>query len=531
MALKDNLRRTVVDTDTVETAMGLQLGAMVDVAKAPVMLIPLAKILDNPYQYRGVYTAEHVLGIADSLRSLKAELPNTLGLQQVPSARVGKLDPTTDTFEQAPRLLYSDVVALRRLLAQRDTVVQLHFGHSRLRAFMALASGPQSVWPEFSENVEGPLDPDYGLMPLMLGFADERAMWRYAVTENSQRKNATAIDEAHSIQRAIDEFGLTLEEAGAPFGYGNRSTVSNKVRLLRLPADIQKSVANGTISERHARELLQLEADPAKLTEIWEKTVKSGWTVVTLGENVKWEAKRLKERQEVQRQLDAARMTLEAGWTPPASTDLAPLPPERLQVKDTWIQAFNLDDKHDSALLLTGVCGAHCACCVVGHVSNPPDGAIRPNPTDAPNICLACSGGWGARQEKIKILKTEHPASIQATEAEQALEIENAKRKAAAADLNRAARIAWNEGLVKLDLDGLLNSLDFWRIALEGGGYGIGGDAKEAKSMADFRDRLLERLFNSTQHWNPILSDRVYHLDDVDKLVKKLAMFSRENKK
>lgn len=88
---------------------------------------------------------------------------------------------------------------------------------------------------------------------------DEKVL-ELALIENIQREELTPIEEAHAYQRLMEEMGWTQEELAAHVGK-DRATVSNMVRLLRLPLDVQKLVEDRIISMGHARALLSLNND------------------------------------------------------------------------------------------------------------------------------------------------------------------------------------------------------------------------------------------------------------------------------
>ena len=79
------------------------------------VLVPIARILDNPYQTRSGYDPAKTVGLALDIRSLKEDLRATLGLQQVPLARIGRLDANSGEFTPAPKLLYNDAASVRRM--------------------------------------------------------------------------------------------------------------------------------------------------------------------------------------------------------------------------------------------------------------------------------------------------------------------------------------------------------------------------------------------------------------------------------
>lgn len=87
--------------------------------------------------------------------------------------------------------------------------------------------------------------------------------------ENVQRRDLSFIEEAQAYQRLMDEFELTQEEVARLVGK-SQSTVANKLRVLKLPQEVLEGIAEGGISERHARALLKLDDANAQLKVIRE---------------------------------------------------------------------------------------------------------------------------------------------------------------------------------------------------------------------------------------------------------------------
>lgn len=85
-----------------------------------------------------------------------------------------------------------------------------------------------------------------------------------ALIENIQRQELNPIEEAMAYQKLIQEFGLTQDEVARQVGK-DRSSIANYLRLLKLPAEIQKMLEEGQLTMGHARALLALEADAAQL--------------------------------------------------------------------------------------------------------------------------------------------------------------------------------------------------------------------------------------------------------------------------
>ncbi len=100
-------------------------------------------------------------------------------------------------------------------------------------------------------------------VPCVLHRTSDLAASLYAITENLQRRDLNCFEEAYAIGSLINDFRLTQSEVAIHLGMAN-STVSNKLRLLKLSPSIQSSIINAGLSERHARALLRL---PTELRE------------------------------------------------------------------------------------------------------------------------------------------------------------------------------------------------------------------------------------------------------------------------
>ena len=92
-------------------------------------------------------------------------------------------------------------------------------------------------------------------IPAFVRVANDRSMLEMALVENIQREDLNPLEVALSYRRLIDECDLTQEELSARVGK-NRTTVTNSMRLLKLPPDIQAAVRDDLISMGHARALL-----------------------------------------------------------------------------------------------------------------------------------------------------------------------------------------------------------------------------------------------------------------------------------
>lgn len=116
-------------------------------------------------------------------------------------------------------------------------------------------------------------------VPVVVMDADsESRNLELALIENIQRHDLNPIEEAVAYTRLISEFDLTQESVARKVGR-KRSTITNTLRLLNLPGYLQDDVANGTISEGHARVLLRLKDDEQKIEEIRGRIIREELSV------------------------------------------------------------------------------------------------------------------------------------------------------------------------------------------------------------------------------------------------------------
>jgi ParB family chromosome partitioning protein len=163
--------------------------------------IPIARIQVNPYQPR-----KHM--DEDTLASLAASI-----------AEHGVIQP----------IIVSETLEGYRLVA----------GERRLRA--AVLAGLERI-------------------PAVVRQVADQDQLQIALIENLQRADLDAIEEAHAYRQLIDEFGLSQDTVATRVGRA-RSTVANTLRLLDLDTTLQEAVADGRITEGHARALGGLPAD------------------------------------------------------------------------------------------------------------------------------------------------------------------------------------------------------------------------------------------------------------------------------
>ena len=122
-------------------------------------------------------------------------------------------------------------------------------------------------------------------IPAYVRMADDQQMIELALIENIQRENLNAIEIALSYKRLMEECHLKQEDLGARVGK-NRSTVTNYIRLLKLPTHIQIAIRDNKISMGHARSLISLENAEIQNT-LFLKTISEEWSVRKLEDAVR----------------------------------------------------------------------------------------------------------------------------------------------------------------------------------------------------------------------------------------------------
>jgi ParB family chromosome partitioning protein len=215
------------------SALGRGLGALIDDAErvrdsaSGINEIELSQIEVNPFQPRSHFDQESLEELAASIREIGLIQPLT----------VRKID---------------------------ENKYQIIAGERRYRA--ALMAGLTKIAAYVRE-------------------AEDDGMLEMALVENIQREDLDAIEIAFSYNRLIEECKLTQENLSARVGK-KRSTISNYLRLLKLPAVIQKSIREREISMGHARALVNV-ADHDKMIAIFEQILKNELSVRKVEELVR----------------------------------------------------------------------------------------------------------------------------------------------------------------------------------------------------------------------------------------------------
>lgn len=184
---------------------GRERGIVMFLKKSDQMDIPIELISTNPVQPRKVFEDRELMELCDSIREF------------------GVIQPII--VKRDSRGLYIVIAGERRLRA-------------------AALAGLKKI-------------------PAIIREADEKDAALLALVENVQRENLNYIEEATAYKRLMEEYGLTQSEISKRVGK-QQSTISNKIRILSLPEDIQLVLAKNQLTERHARALLKVTDEPVR---------------------------------------------------------------------------------------------------------------------------------------------------------------------------------------------------------------------------------------------------------------------------
>ncbi len=195
-----------------------------DAAVEAMQVVPVSQIAENPFQPRREFSEEQLRELESSVRE-NGLLQPLVVRPLAPGAAPG---------------MHWELVA----------------GERRLRVVRRLG------WAE---------------VPVVVKQVDDRAMLLLAIVENIQRSDLSPLEEAAGYRQLMDDFGLTQKEVAEGVGR-DRSTVANLMRLLHLPASVQRLVTEQKLSMGHARALLGLDGE-RRIAEMAREVVKRGLSV------------------------------------------------------------------------------------------------------------------------------------------------------------------------------------------------------------------------------------------------------------
>ncbi|HHX87114.1 MAG TPA: nucleoid occlusion protein [Firmicutes bacterium] len=121
-------------------------------------------------------------------------------------------------------------------------------------------------------------------IPAVVKDIGDSAMAAIALIENLQRENLNLVEEAKGYARLMQEFGYTQEALAQRLGK-SQSTIANKIRLLKLPEQIKSGLAEGILTERHARALLKLPSKELQI-KVYKEIIEKKLTVKQVEQKV-----------------------------------------------------------------------------------------------------------------------------------------------------------------------------------------------------------------------------------------------------
>lgn len=204
-AAAGTVEKAVVETVTKPVSPAKESGEIGNVA-GPISMARISQIEANPFQPRQEFDKTAMKELAQSIKEL------------------GLIQPIT----------------VRKVSAKKYQIIS---GERRFRA--SQLAGLEEV-------------------PVYIRTADDQAMLELALVENIQRENLNAIEVAISYKRLMEECNLTTEKLAERVGK-DRTTVTNYVRLLKLPPEIQIGIIEKKISMGHARALINTEPESKQL--------------------------------------------------------------------------------------------------------------------------------------------------------------------------------------------------------------------------------------------------------------------------
>ena len=138
-------------------------------------------------------------------------------------------------------------------------------------------------------------------VPAIIREASEEEAGMIALVENIQRENLGYIEEAKAYKHLMEKYNINQMELAERIGK-NQSTISNKIRILNLPEDIQNMLIANKLTERHARALLKIDDDIARRVII-EKIIRHNFNVKQTEKLVEENSARKEEKEREQRRI------------------------------------------------------------------------------------------------------------------------------------------------------------------------------------------------------------------------------------
>ena len=216
---------------------------------------------------------------------------------EIINVQIGQIKPNplqprehfdTQSMEELAQSIREKGVIQPLLVRHKGEAFELIAGERRLRAAQIL---------NFSE------------VPVIIKDVEDQDSLELALIENLQREGLNPIEEAHAYQYLIEKFKLTQDKISAVIGKA-RVSVTNTLRLLKLPYEIQEEIKKGRLSFAHGKTLLEIE-DPNQQRRLAQETISKSLSVNELENLIKTHRLKIPKRRMGQAQREPYLVALE----------------------------------------------------------------------------------------------------------------------------------------------------------------------------------------------------------------------------
>lgn len=196
-------------------------------------------------------------------------------------------DPTADRDEKVSQLRY---VAVKNIINNPDqprrefdqvALAELATSlkeHGMLQPIIVVPKGDKFQIVAGERRWRASQLADLQKVPVLVRTLSNQHKLEVALVENLQREDLNPLETATAYLKLNAQFNMTHEEIAQRAGGKAVSTITNTIRLLRLPDIAKESLVDGTITEGHARQILALD-DPAVQTKLLRMIILHGWSV------------------------------------------------------------------------------------------------------------------------------------------------------------------------------------------------------------------------------------------------------------
>lgn len=225
------------------------------------------------------YVAEQTAAIAEPEKAVKP-------VAKTAAKSTAKANKKSATSEDEDRVLYIDINDIKPNKAQP----RMTFDEDKLRELELSIREHGVIQPLIIRQAENGYELVAGerrwrasrlaglkKVPCIIRNFDDRQNAIVAIIENMQREDLNPIEEAEGLKSMTEKYGFTQEQVSASLGK-SRTYITNSIRLLKLPKEIQGYVSSGQMSAAHGRTLINV-SDAAKQKEICDKVIKNGLSV------------------------------------------------------------------------------------------------------------------------------------------------------------------------------------------------------------------------------------------------------------